>query len=547
MSMSTTTTPVPPPPFSPDEILAMDAYTLSQHLQGNNNVKQHTPQRIITCLQLMEATLERIELVNPQCNAIICLQDKQQLLQQAQEADRSLGKKGWLHGIPMAIKDISHAQGFPTTMGGGSTLLQDEEADEEAVATFNDIYVEHLRNAGAIIIGKTNTPENGLGSHTFNDRWGTTTNPLNPSKSAGGSSGGAAVAVTTRMLCVADGTDMMGSLRNPAGWNLLYSHRPTAGIIKEAAVLPSSGSSSSINTSSKNPLSYPISTPGPMARTPLDVALLLETMVDDQEIFNARPMLDNININTKSISNVRIGWLGDWGGAYPFEDGILSLCQSALQVLKENDIATVVEDLSASGNGTLPIFPADLLWTNWNRIRFAMMSSKYTQAFDEKTLLLGDNNKNKNNSPMKPDLQWEIAQGRQVTAEDLEQAGQVAKDYHACLDTIFETYDVLALPSAQVWPFPAEWTWPKYIGDKEMDTYHRWMEVCIPVSFGGLPCTTVPAGVGPTGLPMGLTLFGKRGDDLKLLQLANEYHKLTDVPSKVKWTGNTDSITTLCT
>jgi amidase len=525
-----TSTPVPPP-FSHDEILAMDAYTLSQHLQAPDEKAAKQQTRRITCQQLMEATLERIEQVNPQCNAIICLQDKHYLLQQAQEADRTIvmpaRRKGWLHGIPMAIKDLSHAQGFPTTMGGSKLMLfENNNNNSFQEQTQNDVYVEHLRNAGAIIIGKTNTPENGLGSHTFNDQWGTTTNPLDSTKSAGGSSGGAAVVVTARMLCVADGTDMMGSLRNPAGWNLLYSHRPTAGMILQEAKLP--------NT--KNPLPYPISTPGPMARTPLDVALLLETMVGNQETFSAQPMLDD-NDDDKSISNVRIGWLGDWGGAYPFEDGILSVCQSALQLLKENHEATVM-DLSGS-----PIFPADQLWTSWNRIRCAMVSFNYTQAFDEKTLLLGD----EKNSPIKPDLQWEIIQGTRVTAEHLKQAGQVAKDYHACLGAIFETYDVLALPSAQVWPFPAEWTWPKYIGDKEMDTYHRWMEVCIPVSFGGFPCTTVPAGVGPTGLPMGLTLFGKRGDDLKLLQLANAYHKLTDLPSKVKWTGNTDSITTYCT
>jgi amidase len=132
-----------------------------------------------------------------------------------------------------------------------------------------------------------------------------------------------------------------------------------------------------------------------------------------------------------------------------------------------------------------------------------------------------------------------------VTAEDLEQAGQVARDYHACLDAIFQTTcDVLALPSTQVWPFPVEWMWPKSIGNEEMDTYHRWTEVCIPVSFRGLPCATVPAGIGPTELPMGLTLFGKRGDNLQLLQLAHVYHKLTDLPSKVTWTGNMDSITT---
>lgn len=363
---------------------------------------------------------------------------------------------------------------------------------------------------GAIVIGKTNTPECGLGSHTYNSRWGTTVNPFDTSKSAGGSSGGAATAVATRMLCLSDGSDMMGSLRNPAGWNNLYSHRPTSGLVP--GTLPCE----------KNPLPYPISTVGPIARNPLDCALLLETMAGKQT-FDASELMNGDALNSKSTYGTRIGWLGDWHGSLAFEEGILSLCLSSLDMMKSRGI--MIDDINEQHTTKMPL---PKLWDAWNCIRFAMAAHTFTSMFEVKSLL-GDS------SSIKDELKWEISKGLSVSKEELQHAKKVQEEYVTFLDDLFETYDFLALPSAQVWPFEASQAWPRAIGEKKMDTYHRWMEVCVPVSFCGLPCLTVPAGFGDNGLPMGLQLFARRGKDLRLFQLAMCYHQLSEWPSKVEW------------
>jgi amidase len=448
----------------------------------------------ISCEDVMTATLNQIEKINPRCNAIILLRDREELLQEARNAD--LGeRKGWLHGIPIAVKDISNVKGIPTTMGGS-------RLSKNFVPNFDDPFVKNMKQAGAIIIGKTNTPENGLGSHTYNKRWGPTRNPFDLSKSAGGSSGGAGVAVATRMLALADGTDMMGSLRNPAGWNAIYSHRPTAGLIRGA------------KASKKNPLPYPTSTVGPMARTPSDCAMLLETMTNGG--FEASAVLD---IEGKPDEVVRIGWLGDWSKKLPMEDGVLELCRNALGELEVHGNASI-EHVSAE------IFPLEELWESWNTVRFATVGALFSETFNI-DILLG------NHSPIKEELKWEIEQGMQVTNKDLLDAKQNGIAYAKALDTAFDSYDILALPSAQLFPFPLEWKWPNKVGGQSMDVYHRWMAVCVPVTFGGLPCSTIPAGFSKTGLPIGLQLFGRRFEDSKTLRLANAYHKIVNWPSKV--------------
>ena len=173
-----------------DEILSWDTLALSRAIQSKK----------VSCVEVMEATLNRIDAINPQCNAIILLRDREELLAEARLADSSTTSDGWLHGIPTAVKDISNVKGIPTTMGGS-------RLSKNFVPNMSDFHVDQMIRAGAIVIGKTNSPENGLGSHTYNERWGTTLNPFDLTKSAGGSSGGAGVAVATRMLSFADGTD----------------------------------------------------------------------------------------------------------------------------------------------------------------------------------------------------------------------------------------------------------------------------------------------------------------------------------------------------
>ena len=456
--------------------LHLDALSLSQRLEDGR----------LTALELMQATLSRIDELNPQLNAVILLSDRDVLLQKASKADRS-ERKGWLHGIPTAIKDLSNVRGFPTTMGG-SPLCNDDAQQE------SDPWVQRLLDAGAIVIGKTNTPEAGLGSHTYNRRWGTTLNPYNSSLSAGGSSGGAAVAIASHMLAIADGSDMMGSLRNPAGWNHLYSLRPTAGLLEYEADSP------------RNPLDYPISTVGPMARSVRDLRAFLGTMVGPDEFSKLRHDDSSIGEDPKLW---RIAWLGNWNGAFPMEAGVLETCRRALADLEKVSAVEVVDVADC-------IFPAEDLWRSWTTIRSAWISYTELQKHSEEVLL-------GNSSLVRDELQWEVKRGLAISSEELHAAGNTANHWTEAAELLFQEYDAFALPSAQVWPFPSEWSRPARIGDVEMDTYHRWMEVVVPASLGGLPAVTVPGGFSKDGMPMGIQLVGRRYEDHKLLQLAQPF------------------------
>ncbi len=530
--------------FDDNEVLSMDANTLSKAIQK---------ERSVTCEQLMKATLARIEEINPTMNAIIMMREKEDLLEEAKACDEILNefwensendilttKIGWLHGIPIAIKDVSNAKNLPTTMGGSPLFCK--TSNDLPVATASDPYVENITRDGAIVIGKTNAPEGGLGSNTFNDYWGKTINPfavetaigdLKNNISAGGSSGGAAVAVATKMLVLADGTDNMGSLRNPAGWNNIYSLRPTAGLI-------SSVSSSTTTHSVSSFLPHPASTPGPMARTPRDCAFLLQTMVGNTNKFNAESLWTTALSKNQHKRTIKIGWLGDWNGRIPMEDGILSTCKKALDDWGAASLVSsriIVEEVTGEKRS---LFDLDKLWEAYNTIRFASTFETYSQRFDVNQLL--SPLKQGVHRQIKDELVWELNQGRLVDTKELEIARAIYEEYEGWLEEIFSetkeaessdcnNFNFLALPSAQVWPFPIDDRFPRAIGGNEMDTYHRWMEVCVPVSLGGLPCVTIPAGFGKNPastalppLPIGLQLFGKKGDDGKLLRLADEYY-----------------------
>ena len=467
---------------SNDDILSLDACTLSKRMEMGD----------ITAVQLMEATLERVHRLNPTYRAIINLAPDNVLLEKAQQADKT-PRRGWLHGIPLAVKDLSNARCFPTTLGGSPLV------DHDIVSDTSDDFCRHLMDAGAIVIGKTNAPEHGLGSHTFNSKWGTTINPYSKSqeyKTAGGSSGGAAVAVATRMLCLADGSDMMGSLRNPAAWNNIYSLRPTSGLL-------------GADETQCNPLPFPISTVGPMARTPQDLALMLETMSNHS--------FDASTVNGMCVKGMKIGWLGDWGGAFPLETGIQEVCRQALTSFNEVGVSirTVKE----------PLFDATRLWESWTTIRSKIIS---TTAIDEygKDAFVGSNVR------VKKEFVWEVKRGIELCDEQVQEATRIANQWSCHALDSFKEYDALALPAAQVWPFDSKLDWPKSIGSIEMDTYHRWMQIVVPATLGGLPVVTIPAGFGNAGYPMGIQLIGARGNDAKLLALAEAYHKLTDWPSK---------------
>lgn len=439
--------------------------------------------REISAAELMEATLARIDEVNPKLNAIVSQIDGEAAMDMARAADRG-PVKGSMHGLPLAIKDLADAEGLPTTMG--SPAYKDA-----GPAPKDDIMVARMRAAGALIIGKTNTPEFGLGSHTYNPVWGATRNAWDPSMSAGGSSGGAAVALTIGMMPIADGSDMMGSLRNPAGWANIYGYRPSWGLV------PSEPEGDAFL--------HQLSTAGPMGRSPADVAMTLTVQAGhDPRQPHGRDLPDIEHLNA-DLKGKRIGWLGDWGGGLPMDEGVLETCEAALKVF--DDLGCTVEKVA-------PSFQLELIWDSWITLRsWSNAASLAALYLEERTRDL-----------MKPEAQWETERGLKLSAMDVHRASVIRSRWFEKAASLFESYDVLVLPTAQVWPFPVEWTWPKQIGGITMDTYHRWMEVVVPAGLIGLPCLAVPAGFGAAGLPIGLQLIGRRGSDVALLQMGQGWH-----------------------
>ncbi|KOF51976.1 MULTISPECIES: amidase [unclassified Achromobacter] len=471
------------PPAALNDIVAMPAHALSDAIR----------QRRISCREVMRAYLDHIDRVNPKVNAIVARRDEAELLREADERDAQLAAGqwlGWLHGMPQAPKDLTAVRGMVTSMG--SLVFKDQ------VPARDSIIVERMRRAGAIFIGRTNVPEFGLGSHTYNRVYGTTRNPYDLSRSAGGSSGGAAAALAARMLPVADGSDFGGSLRNPAGFCNVYGFRPSAGRVP-------SGPGGEVFLKQ---LSYE----GPMGRTPRDVALLLSVLAghdpraplslsEDPSVF--REPLD------ADMRGRRVGWLGDWNGYLPMEDGILDLCRDALA------------GLQAAGCEVAPLtvpFEGERLWRIWLAHRHLMVGGQYRALCDDPA----------RRERVKPALIWEVEGLSGMTALDVYRAAEERSAWYEAVLAMFREVDYLAVPTAQVFPFDADLDWPREIAGRPMDTYHRWMEVVTPWTLAGCPVISVPAGFNPAGLPMGMQLIGPPRGDLAVLRLAHAYERQRD-------------------
>jgi amidase len=249
-----------------------------------------------------------------------------------------------------------------------------------------------------------------------------------------------------------------------------------------------------------------------MARCPADLAALLDTMAGpDPRVPHARPHVPVLPVIDACPAAPRLGWLGDWGGALPMEEGVLSCCEEALGQMAR--MGWTVDDLPAP-------FPAGDLWTAWVRLRSYVKAMNKRPDYEDpaRRALLG------------PAMLWEIEQGLSVTPAEFWEASLIRSGWYRRCMTLFESRDVLVLPSAQIWPFDVDLDYPKAIAGKPMDTYHRWMEVVIPASLPGLPVVNVPCGFGPGGLPMGLQLIGAPGCDALLLQIAQRWHSETAWP-----------------
>ena len=464
------------------EIVMMDAVALASAIGS----------RQVSCAEVMTAYLDHIDQLNPVVNAIVALQDRAGLLAQARERDAQLARGeavGPLHGFPQAVKDLTAVKGIPMTQG--SPILKDFMPPADSVLA------ERLRKAGAIMIGKTNTPEFGLGSHTYNSVYGVTRNPYDLTRSAGGSSGGAAVALALRMLPVADGTDYGGSLRNPAGWNNVFGFRTSFGRVPadgRDAWLPSMGVG------------------GPMARNVADLALLLSvqagydaraplSMTGDGAVFRGSLETD--------LRGKRIAWVGDYGGYVPYEPGVLDVCKAALKVFQS--IGCVVEDAQ-------PDYSIDAVWQAFVRLR----------AWQTGGTLLAFYNDPAKRALMKPEAIYEVESGFKLSAYDITAASAVRSEWYHAVRRFFERYDYFIVPTAQLFAFDIDTHWPQEIASRKMETYHEWMKGVLPVTMAGSPALAVPAGFGDRGLPIGIQIVGPNHAELACLQLAHAYDTATN-------------------
>ena len=428
--------------------------------------------REVTCREVATAMLNRIDALDPAFHALSSRRPAEDVMAAASERDDELERgirRGWMHGLPHAVKDLSNVQGLPTTLGF-------QPAAHAPVAIADDLFASNIRAAGAVFVGKTNTPEFGLGSHTYNAIGPTTGNVVDPSLSAGGSSGGAAVAVATGMVPVADGSDFMGSLRNPPGWNGVLGLRPTAGLVP-GATDDAAAQGSGVD--------------GPIGRTAADVHALLGTMAGAGRVgpLSVPP----------ATAKVRIAWLGDLGGYLPFEDGVVDVCREAVNRWCKDAVAVTLPGVGAF---TGP----DQLWPAWRSIRHHEVGGWLAAEFGEAQV-----------ASMKPEAQWELAGFEALSARQLAYAWSVRDGIRRSLLSALEHFDLLALPTAQCWPFPSSLHWPGSVGGVPMDTYHRWMEVTTLATLAGLPAMSVPAGTNASGLHMGLQLMGRPGADVELL------------------------------
>jgi len=463
-------------------IVELDAIELSRAIHA----------RQVSCHEVMQAYLAQVERFNPTVNALVSLRSHEDVLAEAAQRDRELDQgqsRGWMHGMPQAIKDLAATRGLRTTLG--SPLFAEHVPQEDAIS------VARVRASGAIIIGKTNVPEFGLGSQTYNSVFGTTGNAYDPRLVAGGSSGGAAVALALRMLPVADGSDMMGSLRNPGAFNNVFGLRPSQGRVPHGPA--------------PELFVQQLATEGPMGRSVADVARLLSVQAGYDPRVPLSLKEDPAVLGEplqRDFKGARLGWLGDYNGYLPMEDGVMSLCESALK-----DFAA----LGCEVEHCQPEFSLERLWQTWLVHRHWLIQGSLGAAFadPQKRALL------------KPEAQWEVQGGLQLSAADVYQASINRSDWYRALGKLFERYDFLLLPTAQVFPFDAQQAWPRLVAGREMDTYHRWMEVVIGPTLAGLPSMNVPVGFNPQGLPMGLQIIGPAQADRAVLQLAYAHEQLT--------------------
>lgn len=469
------------PDYDPPPIVMMDGMALSLAI--------HSKQ--VSCREVMAAYLDHIARINSKVNAIVSLQDRDGLMKQAEERDAQLARgesMGWMHGFPHAVKDLEATKGIRTSYG---SPLADGVPDHDA------IIVERLRKGGAILIGKTNVPEFGLGSQSYNPVFGVTRNAYDQTRTAGGSSGGAASSLALRMLPVADGSDYMGSLRNPSAFNNVIGFRPSFGRVPDGP-------------GGEAYLASP-STAGPLGRTVRDVARLLSVIAGPDEraplSIEQDPATFALPLE-RDFHGTKLGWLGDLGGRLPFEPGILDLCKQSFKAF---------ESFGCTVEEARPDYSMERLWQTHVTIRHWLTAAGLGGYYADPV----------KRAKLKPEAQWEVEGGLGLSGADVSKAFAARTEWYAAARKLFSKFDYLLIPSGQVFPFDADLHWPKSVNGVAMDTYHRWMEVMVPATLLDCPVIGMPVGFSAEGLPMGMQIIGKNHADFAVLQIAYAYEQAT--------------------
>jgi len=440
--------------------------------------------RTISSRELVDLHLARIAERNPELNVIVSLDDERARAGAA-AADAALASGsgvGPLHGLPFAFKDTHAVAGWRTTYG--SPLFADHVPDTD------ELIVERVRRAGVVVIGKTNVPEFAAGSHTFNTVFGTTLNPVDPSRSAGGSSGGAACALASGMVPLADGSDMGGSLRNPASFCGVVGLRPSLGRVPEWP-LYNQWETTSVG--------------GPMARNVGDLALLLSVMAGpDPRAPQAlgEPGATFAPPLAGSLSGLRVALSTDLGGAFEVDSDVAAVVEGAASVLTGAgaSVAAAHPDLAEADDTfrTLRAWPL--------QAKLGPLLARHPDAFKQS---LADN----------------IRLGETLSGADVARAYTQRTTLSERMREFFRAYDVLVLPVSQVPPFPADQEFPSAINGRPMQTYLDWMRAAYLITVTGCPAISVPAGRTPDGLPVGIQIVAPHGADRRLLEVAAAFEE----------------------
>jgi len=437
--------------------------------------------REVSARDVMAAHLDRIAERNPQLNAIVTL-DADRAMDAARAADESLAAGagvGPLHGLPVAHKDLLLTRGMRTTFG--SPVLRDFVPDVDA------LIVERLRAAGAISIGKTNTPEFGAGSQTFNPVFGATLNPYDTTRTCGGSSGGAAVALASGMLPIADGTDMGGSLRNPASFCSVVGLRPSPGRVP---VWPAADAWSTLSVD------------GPMARTVGDVALMLRAIAgpDARSPLSIAGRIGDAPLE-RDFRGARVAWWTSLGGA-PVDSRVRRIV---------DDQHRVFESLGCS------IEPAEPDFTLFDDVFKTIRALAFLIGVAPRVA--------GRRADVKDTIRWEIERGERLRADEVAWALTTRTELFHRMRRFMERYEFFVLPTTQVLPFEASQPYPTEIDGVPMETYIDWMKSCYFISIVSTPAISVPCGFTAEGLPVGLQIVGRHQDDWGVLQLAHAFEE----------------------